>query len=238
MVGIYKITNELNGHVYIGQSTNINKRWNKHKTSPFNQNSIGYNSFFYRAIRKYGIEYFSFAVIELCSKEELNAKEMYWIKFYNSNNPDNGYNLTLGGYSGTPLVLSLEEVEEIKILLKTTNLSQEHISQNFNISQKMVSAINIGENWYSDEETYPLRQKNSEKCECGNKVAKGNKSGKCVRCANLAKRVVDRPDADTLKKEIQDSNFSAVGRKYGVSDTAIKKWCKSYGMSTFAKDYK
>lgn len=238
MIGIYKVTNELNNQVYIGQSTNIQKRWNKHKTSPFNRNSIGYDSFFYRAIRKYGIENFSFSVLELCKKEELNTKEIYWIKFYDSNNPDNGYNLTLGGYSGTPLVLSLEEVKEIKILLKTTNLSQEVISQNFNISQKMVSSINTGENWYSDGETYPLRQKIIERCRCGKEIAKGNKSGKCIQCANLAKRVVDRPDANTLKKEIQNSNFSAVGRKYGVSNTAIKKWCKNYGMSTFAKDYK
>ena len=39
-------------------------------------------------------------------------------------------------------------------------------------------------------------------------------------------------------QELRESNFSAVGRKYGVSDNAIRKWCASYGLPTKAKDYK
>lgn len=42
------------------------------------------------------------------------------------------------------------------------------------------------------------------------------------------KRKVDRPSVDILIKEIQESNFVSVGKKYGVSDNAIRRWCRYY----------
>ena len=51
-------------------------------------------------------------------------------------------------------------------------------------------------------------------------------------------RVVQRPSKEYLEKELRESNFVAVGKKYGVTDNTIRKWCKNYGMSTSAKDYK
>lgn len=73
-------------------------------------------------------------------------------------------------------------------------------------------------------------------CSCGNKVyEKGNK---CVPCINLKNRVVERPTKEQLTLELQNTNFSEVGRKYGVSDNTIRKWCKYYEMSTKSKDYK
>ena len=51
-------------------------------------------------MRKYGIENFTFSVIEECSQEQLNEREIYWIEYYDTYK--NGYNSTLGGYN-TPL---------------------------------------------------------------------------------------------------------------------------------------
>ena len=46
----------------------------------------------------------------------------------------------------------------------------------------------------------------------------------CPECAHLVQRKVERPDADTLKEEIiKLKGFAAVGRKYGVCDSTIKK---------------
>jgi hypothetical protein len=42
--GIYKITNKLNNHSYIGQSINIENRWSDEKSRAFNPNSEEYNS--------------------------------------------------------------------------------------------------------------------------------------------------------------------------------------------------
>ena len=69
MIGIYKITNLINSHSYIGLSTHIEDRWEYHK-NPYNWNREK-NKSLYKAILKYGIENFSFEILEECSSEEL-----------------------------------------------------------------------------------------------------------------------------------------------------------------------
>lgn len=93
--GIYKIENLINNKVYIGQSVDIPKRWREHRSAAFNSNSKDYNMLIYKAFRKYGIENFSFEIIEEVEKDQLNEREIYWIEKYNSYNK--GYNATLGG---------------------------------------------------------------------------------------------------------------------------------------------
>lgn len=95
MIGIYKITNKLNGNSYIGLSVDIEQRWYQHKTRYKNLNDKEYNKALYRAFRKYGLNNFSFEVIEECEENELKEKEIYWISFYNTY--ANGYNETIGG---------------------------------------------------------------------------------------------------------------------------------------------
>lgn len=89
MIGIYLITNLLNGKKYVGQSVDIKKRWNEHK---YHDNSM----LVHRAIAKYGIDNFKFEVICECTKGELNELEKKYIQEYNSMHP-NGYNLKTGG---------------------------------------------------------------------------------------------------------------------------------------------
>lgn len=96
--GIYKITNKLNNKVYIGCSKNIQHRWIAHKSESVLENNPQYNYSIHKAFRKYGIDNFSFEIIELTEEKDLFDKEKYWIKFYDSYN--NGYNETLGGDSG------------------------------------------------------------------------------------------------------------------------------------------
>ena len=91
MIGIYKITNKLNGKVYIGQSNNIERRFKEH----INKRTTAWSSI-RPAILKYGVENFSFEVLEECSIEELNKREEYWIKYYGSFG-EKGYNLNPGG---------------------------------------------------------------------------------------------------------------------------------------------
>ena len=97
MIGIYKIENKINHHVYIGQSINIKQRWIQHKVPSSWNDPIrdSYNNKLYGAFRKYGLDNFDFSIIEECAIEKLNEREIYWIKYYNS--CENGYNLTIGG---------------------------------------------------------------------------------------------------------------------------------------------
>lgn len=85
---IYIIKNDINEHVYIGQtSRDITIRWKEHVR--------GTNQIINRAIQKYGIEHFWVEQIEECSDSLLDEKERYWINQYNSFNK--GYNATSGG---------------------------------------------------------------------------------------------------------------------------------------------
>jgi group I intron endonuclease len=95
MQGIYKIVNMKNNKLYIGQSIDIENRIKKHKyllrTGKDSQH-------LQNAWYKYGEECFCFSIIEIVKdRKELNNREIYWIKIYNSNNEEFGYNISGGG---------------------------------------------------------------------------------------------------------------------------------------------
>jgi len=72
-----------------------------------------------------------------------------------------------------------------------------------------------------------IKRKNKKYyCSCGKE--KYYKSKKCIKCQQISRRKVKRPPYEQLIKEIKETNHCAVGRKYGVSDTAIRKWIKQY----------
>lgn len=50
------------------------------------------------------------------------------------------------------------------------------------------------------------------------------------KCSSYSSRKVERPSEDQLKNDIDDMSFLAIGRKYGVSDNAVRKWAKQYGI--------
>lgn len=93
MAIIYKITNDINSNVYIGETIRpLEKRWQQHKKQLFNPNKCGHLQL---AMRKYGIEHFQISIIETCPDEERFEREKYWIEQYNSYY--DGYNSTFGG---------------------------------------------------------------------------------------------------------------------------------------------
>ena len=100
---IYKITNLINGKIYIGKTTyTIKCRWQQHvsasKTNPDKQD---YNYLLHKAIRKYGENNFSVETLEEVPEgQNLSSREIYWIDFYKScvlEEENNGYNMTYGG---------------------------------------------------------------------------------------------------------------------------------------------
>ena len=113
MIGIYKFQNQINNHIYIGQSINIEKRYKDHMYAAYNPNASDYNSQFHQAIRKYGIENFSFEILEQVPEEEysrelINFLECHYIELYDSYH--NGYNATPGGgYTGEANIMRGEK---------------------------------------------------------------------------------------------------------------------------------
>jgi len=93
---LYKITNILNGKIYIGQTIEINRRWQAHKSYAKNPEKTG--QYVHRAMGKHGINNFSFEVIATCcSVEDANEIETLLIQQYDSRNPQKGYNIKSGG---------------------------------------------------------------------------------------------------------------------------------------------
>lgn len=109
MIGIYKITNKINGKSYIGQSVNIGKRWSHHLTVAYNDQYAKSQFYIHYALKKYGKENFSFEVIEECTRDELDEKEKYWIAYFDTYN--NGYNLTPGGDSSPGSKIQIDQYD-------------------------------------------------------------------------------------------------------------------------------
>lgn len=94
---IYKITNHVNGKVYVGQTLcTPQKRWREHSCAA--RSSNWRKTYLHRAMHKYGINNFHLNVIDqAATREELNAKEKYWIGLLGTASSTKGYNLTIGG---------------------------------------------------------------------------------------------------------------------------------------------
>ena len=148
-IGIYKYQNKINNKIYIGQSDNIEKRFNQHISDAKNRPQL---SSLDSAIHKYGIENFTFEIIEQCSIDKLDEREIFWIKYYNSYN--NGYNRTPGGKSlrgenHPRAILTEQDVWFIRECYKN------HISrrdtfkaiQHTGISERGFKKVWHGENW-------------------------------------------------------------------------------------------
>ena len=64
---------------------------------------------------------------------------------------------------------------------------------------------------------------------CGKSIK--TKSKTCEKCSHVVQRKIERPKYQELLNELKNSSFVAVGKKYGVSDNAIRKWIKFYEKS-------
>lgn len=91
--GIYRITNIITQQSYIGQSQNIRERWREHCKFSLGIDTPGQNKL-YTNTMKYGIENFTFELLEKCPVIELDQKEKFWISFYDTYN--NGLNSNRG----------------------------------------------------------------------------------------------------------------------------------------------
>ena len=111
---IYKLTNLINGKIYVGQTTQTLKaRMRRHKSG----GRPGVDS----AIQKYGWENFKVEIIEKCPHEKLNEREVFGIQFYDCMAPK-GYNLTAGG---SKIVFSAETRKKISSALIGHTVSAE-----------------------------------------------------------------------------------------------------------------
>jgi len=121
---IYVITNLINGKQYIGQTIQgLDKRKKQHLKDA---KALRYDVPLYRAIRKYGIEAFSWEIEDYAfSREELDQKEIFYIEQYGTLCSKHGYNCASGGSNGNNFAgKTPEERQEINKKLSSKSLQQ------------------------------------------------------------------------------------------------------------------
>lgn len=217
MIGIYKITNMLNGHAYIGQSVDIKRRWRNERSRAFQPGSKEYGSVLAQAFRKYGIENFQFTILEECDVQQLDEREVYWIYYYDTYH--NGYNQTLGGQQG----LLLEEpsfISKIRNELLTTSTPMNILAQQYGVSLGTVGNINTGKAWYSAQYNYPLRDVHTKT------------PSQREYAVNLSK--------NELISLIQQyhGNMSAVARELCVTRGALRRPIREYKLESLINELK
>lgn len=74
--------------------------------------------------------------------------------------------------------------------------------------------------------------------DCGKSICKG--STRCKSCAVTYRMDSNGliPDKDKLTEDLKVLSFVAIGKKYGVSDNGVRKWCKRYDLPFRLKDLK
>ena len=166
---IYGFQNIINGKWYIGQTIQLpEERKNQHIKSANNPNDKDYDALFHQKIRQYGINNFSFTILEeIEQREELDNRERYWIAYYKAFVRDgNGYNCTRGGQKRKDsenyidLRAIFQTQKEIdQVIQEIANLDNKltDIANKYNVSLSLICEINVGKKYFQNNLTYPIR---------------------------------------------------------------------------------
>lgn len=153
--GIYKITNNINGKVYVGLSIDIHRRWKEHKSKIYR--SKYKNSYLYNSFDKHKINNFTFEIIEKCKQQKIIEREIYWIEYYDSYK--NGYNITSGG-QGT---FGYKHTDEDKKIMSDIKIKQRFEPWNkgkTNVyseeTKKLMSEAKIGRVFWNNGKNNPM----------------------------------------------------------------------------------
>lgn len=194
MVGIYAITNMINGCRYIGQSIHIDIRFREHLYHL--RRNDHFNRHLQSSFNLYGESNFKFEVIELCNREDLNDRETYWKRYFD---PDT-YNL---GNTGNVDTVSEETKRKTSSTLKQkyAKLTIEDRKKKFSVvpnpnlgkkrpkavRDKISNSLKGRSHPHSEAHIQSLRDSST----CKRKIAQYTKSGELIKiwpCINDAAR--------------------------------------------------
>lgn len=197
---IYKITNLVNGKIYIGQTI-------RSLPDRIHQHLYRQETLVAKAILKYGIENFKIEQIEECDcKDDLNAREIYWIKHYDCISPK-GYNRTFGGEGCFGYKMTIDDKERL---------------------------INAKKRYYAQGGKHPMLGKHhTEETRCKiSESRKGKSLNHCRKHSDEIKRKISenrkglgcRKVINLNTNEIFDSIQDAC-KKYNLLDGSISRVC-------------
>ena len=233
---IYKLENLINGKVYIGQTQNFHQRELDHK----HMMKYGHSNRWIKAdVDQYGMENFSMSILEECSPDKLDEKEIYWIDKLKSYNRDYGYNNSMGGKNHvvvseqTKKLMSRafmgEKSRTATIKESTANLivhllmaggSIHGIAKQLGISHKIVESIRSKRKWKHLTYGVVFPEKRSSKYRWVTKVPNVT--------ADLYRALV-RVDGKKLYDKCWDSEYdAAVAREIFIRENHIENVCRNF----------
>lgn len=138
---IYQILDTHNNKCYIGQTNNIKRRWEQHKSDL--KRGKHDNPYLQKVYDKYGLDVFEFKVLyeEDCSSERLNQLEEEYIAKYDSY--ENGYNCNRGGqqHNGFESKLKQDDINVICAMLEFHKRPGTILGHYFNVSNTTIFRI-------------------------------------------------------------------------------------------------
>lgn len=214
---IYKVTNLINGKVYIGQTTtSLEQRKKEHEYRAFRGDR---QTYFYNALKLYGNQNFKWEIIEYnVDFNELNNREEYWISYYKSNIKEFGYNMTKGGDNADNLNRWREENPELASseAHKGWTKMRQILSENPEKEQIRKEKAKIGAQKYAKEHIEEIRQRSYQVYlqhkEAQEKILENNRKKKMkkVRC---------------IETGIIYESINEAGRQTHNSPSNIKQCC-------------
>lgn len=145
------------------------------------------------------------------------------LEFHHKNPEEKDFSLASNANIG--FEKACEEIK--KCILVCANCHREIHAFNLDVSN--INCFNEEKAKEKFQELEDLKTHKLTYCKnCGAVISDG--ASLCVACNTIAKRTVERPDRETLKKLIREKSFLELSRNFGVSDNAIRKWCKSMNL--------
>lgn len=200
---IYKITNLVNGKIYIGQTvTSLQERWRHHLHA-----SRGNNTLICKAIRKYGRDSFQMElIVQACSQEELDYLEAYFIVIWDAQNPNVGYNRTDGGIGFTG-----HHSLATRAKMSATHKGRPGPTRGMKLSEEHKQKISIGNT--GKKRSAEVRQKYSSSKLGAKNPAFGN--SELGRYANSCRKNTHCSDA--AREKISLANSGSNNRMFGAT---------------------
>ena len=243
---IYIATNSNNGKNYVGKTKKTpEERWQEHldkaqmleNTRESNPHIKIRGTHLNNAIIKYKNDAFTLKQIDVAyNRDELNEKERYYVKEYDSMNPDKGYNMTEGGEGGRPRAEVIERMTEIarerakdpEWLDKMTEVNQE-IGRNPETQGKISESLS--EKW--KEKQYQKNVSNG----ATNKWQESKHRGRQFTARREGKREI--PDKQEFLKDIQDMKKKEINTKYDMDgksiNVRIKEMLGHHGVKNYSE---
>lgn len=148
----------------------------------------------------------------------------------------------MGYKNGITTVLYYGNAKTYKIILEDyINASPYHLQRKLETANRIIEAIDIKDNrkMVSEKAQNNLKEIRCNFCvDCGKIISASSTRCKSCRSKQPQYRKVQRPSRNVLKDEIRNTSFLQIGKRYGVTDNAVRKWCKGYNLPFTKNDIK